>query len=264
MRLAGADAKTRNGRLRDAFASVAREDFLPPPPWKIMPTRLMFGFSTSNPRHLYRNVLVAIDPARGINNGEPALHAAWLAAVAPKRGERVCHIGAGGGYYTAILSELVGESGRVEAYEIVPELAKMAASNLTDRRNVKVHGCDPAGVELGQFDVIYVNAAAIAPPVQWLDALKPGGRLIFPWQPGDDVAVAMLVRRMQRGFSAQPLMGAWFIPLAGSDAQCRSSGAPSRHSAKLICSLVPARDREPDDTAIAVYDDVWFSSRPPT
>jgi protein-L-isoaspartate(D-aspartate) O-methyltransferase len=259
MRLAGASDR----RLRDAFASVAREAFLPPPPWKILPTRLMFGFSTSNPRHLYRNVLVAIDVSRGINNGEPALHAAWLAAVEPKRGERVCHIGAGGGYYTAIIAELVGQSGRVEAYEIVPELAKMATGNLADRRNVRVYGCDPAAVELGQFDIVYVNAAAVAPPLQWVDALKPGGRLIFPWRPSDDVAVAMLVRRTENGFSAMPLMGAWFIPLAGSGAQSRATEAPSRHAAKQIQSLVRTPDRKPDDSAIAAYNDVWFSSRPP-
>jgi protein-L-isoaspartate(D-aspartate) O-methyltransferase len=255
-------ADVRDARVRNTFASVPREDFLPPPPWKILPTRLICGFTTSNPRHLYRNVLVAIDASRGINNGEPALHAAWLDAVSPQPGEAACHVGAGSGYYTAMLAELVGPGGEVEAFEIVPEIAAMAARNLDGYANVRVHAADADRLEADRFDVIYVNAAAAAPPVHWIDALRPGGRLIFPWRPSADVALAMLIRRENTGFSTRPLMGAWFIPLAGAGANGQASRLPDREEAMRIRSLVMRRDRAPDDSALAVFDDLWFSSLP--
>ena len=85
---------------------------------------------SSNPADLYEDVLVVIDRLRGINNGEPALHAAWLAAIDPQPGETVIHVGAGTGYYTAMLSRLVGPGGQVEAYEYEADLAAIAATNL--------------------------------------------------------------------------------------------------------------------------------------
>ena len=45
---------------------------------------------------------------RGINNGQPSLHGKSIAALELKEGEMVVQIGAGAGYYTAILAELVG------------------------------------------------------------------------------------------------------------------------------------------------------------
>jgi protein-L-isoaspartate(D-aspartate) O-methyltransferase len=87
--------------IERAFAHVGRERFLPPPPWTLYGHEAPQG-TTSDPADLYRNVLVAIDARRGINNGEPSLHAAWMGSVRPRPGETVLHVGAGSGYYTAL------------------------------------------------------------------------------------------------------------------------------------------------------------------
>jgi hypothetical protein len=50
-------------------------------------------------------------------------------AAAPQPGEHVVHVGAGVGYYTAILAELVGVAGRVKAIEFDAELAARATAN---------------------------------------------------------------------------------------------------------------------------------------
>jgi protein-L-isoaspartate(D-aspartate) O-methyltransferase len=55
---------------------------------------------------------------KGINNGEPFLHAAWIASTNPRPGDKVCQIGAGSGFYTAILSVLASPGGSDEAFEI--------------------------------------------------------------------------------------------------------------------------------------------------
>jgi hypothetical protein len=52
---------------------------------------------SDDPVYLYTDWLFGIVPERNINNGQPSLHAALLATVAVKQGERVAHIGAGAG-----------------------------------------------------------------------------------------------------------------------------------------------------------------------
>src|SRR5262249_53726666 len=93
---------------------------------------------TDSPTVLYQDILVAIDPARGINNGQPSLHAQCLTVCAVVEGETVVHIGAGTGYYTAILAKLVGRSGSVIAYEIHEDLADRARESFEQHSNVTV------------------------------------------------------------------------------------------------------------------------------
>jgi protein-L-isoaspartate(D-aspartate) O-methyltransferase len=73
---------------------------------------------SADPVYLYIKGVIGILPERNLNNGEPSLHAALIASAAPQPGEHVVHIGAGVGYYTAIMAELVGASGRVTAIEL--------------------------------------------------------------------------------------------------------------------------------------------------
>ncbi len=90
-------------------------------------------------------MLVAIDARRGINNGQPSLHARCLAALALQGGETVLHIGAGAGYYTAILAHLVGPAGRVVAYEIEPDIADRARENLAGFPQVELRAASGVG-----------------------------------------------------------------------------------------------------------------------
>jgi protein-L-isoaspartate(D-aspartate) O-methyltransferase len=210
---------------------------------------------------IYDNVLVAIDPERGINNGEPALHAAWIDEVGPQPGETVIHVGAGTGYYTAILALLVQPNGRVEAFEYEADLAAQAAQNLTACSNVKVHAASAFGRVLPTADVIYVNAGVVAPDVQWLRALDPGGRLIFPWQPHKGWGPALLVKRRAGGLSAQSLMTVGFISCSGTTERISVARLPTEADLAAVRSIWIRSDRSPDSSAVAVYDDVWFSSK---
>ncbi|QRM31907.1 protein-L-isoaspartate O-methyltransferase [Microvirga sp. VF16] len=254
MNLAGVE----NRRIRDAFAEVVREAFLPPPPWAVI--SMGVARRTSDVAEIYNNVLVAIDSERGINNGEPALHAAWIDAVDPQPGETVIHVGAGTGYYTAILALLVQPDGHVEAFEYEADLAAQAARNLTPYPNVTVHAASAFGRVLPNADIVYVNAGAIAPDVQWLRALNPGGRLIFPWQPHKGWGPALLVTRRERGFSAHSLMTVGFISCSGTTEKISVANLPTEADLADVRSVWIRSERSPDANAIAVYDDVWFSS----
>jgi protein-L-isoaspartate O-methyltransferase len=129
-----------NPELEDAFAIVKREDFLGPAPWQFS---YAMGYQTlpfADPVLAYQDILFALSPSRGVNNGGPSLHVKWLNAAMPLTGKRIAHIGAGSGYYTAIMAQLVGKAGHVAAVEIDPVLADMARTNLARQSNVSVIG----------------------------------------------------------------------------------------------------------------------------
>lgn len=177
-RLMAANAGSADPRLEDVFAAVPREAFLGPGPWTVVAGNGKVETPSADPVHIYQNVLVSLDADKGINNGEPFLHAVWIGKVAPKPGEAVTHVGAGTGYYTALLAKLVSPGGAVTAFELDSSLADRASKNLEAYGNVTaIHGDAVVG-GLPSSDIIYVNAGVAAPPAEWLKALKPGGRIL--------------------------------------------------------------------------------------
>jgi protein-L-isoaspartate(D-aspartate) O-methyltransferase len=171
-------------RVEAAFAAVRREAYLGPRsgPWPMwyLHRRDYVPTPSDDPVYLYQDALVGIIPERGLNNGQPSLHAMLIAAAAPRPGEHAVHIGAGVGYYTAILAHMVGESGRVTAIEFDSGLAERLAANFAGQPNLRVLKGDGAQIEFDPADVIYVNAGATRPADIWLDRLNDGGRLILP------------------------------------------------------------------------------------
>jgi protein-L-isoaspartate(D-aspartate) O-methyltransferase len=134
----------------------------------------------SDPVHLYQDALVGMIPQKGLNNGQPSFLAFLISLGRLREGEHAVHIGAGLGYYTAIIARLVGDTGKVTAIEYEQELTIRAKANLAAFPEVRVVWGDGFRMPLNPADVIYVNAGAVSPADTWLDALKNGGRLILP------------------------------------------------------------------------------------
>jgi len=266
-RLMAANSGSADPRLEDAFATVPREAFLGPGPWTVIVGRMVTAGNgkvvtpSADPVHIYQDVLMALDADKGINNGEPSLHAMWIGKIAPKPGEAVTHIGAGTGYYTALLARLVSPGGAVTAFELEADLASRATKNLEAYGNVTVIHGDAVTTTLPPSDVIYVNAGVAAPPAGWLKALRPGGRMIFPWRPAERVALAVLVTRTKKGFACNPFMGSWFIPCVGASVASPAAKIPDREQAARSRSIWLTSDKAPDGTATAIIGDVWFSSQ---
>ena len=117
--------RLRSPQLVKAFAMVPREQFLGPGPWMVLSENPYMAAATSfggtglglretpdaDPGRVYHNIAVAIDPARQLFNGQPGTLCglARYAGFAP--GARVLHVGAGLGYYTAVIAQAVGPSG---------------------------------------------------------------------------------------------------------------------------------------------------------
>ena len=183
-------------RMFQAFAKVKREDFLGPPPW-YRPASLDGEAETSSSdlAFIYEDSVIALDRTQGVNNGAPGLHAHCLAALGIKPGQDILHIGAGTGYYSAILAELTGDGGRVFAVEIDPGRAASAKENLALWPQVEVKAGSGTSGTLPEADIIYVNAGAASPCQPWLDALRPGGKLLFPLQFGSGFSALLLVKK---------------------------------------------------------------------
>jgi protein-L-isoaspartate(D-aspartate) O-methyltransferase len=208
-------------RIEAAFAEVPREDFLGPGPWPVFRMRKAYvPTPTADPVYLYTDDAVGIVPERHINNGQPSIHAFLLSQAAPRAGEHIVHVGAGTGYYSAIMANLVASSGKVTAIEFEPALAARAKANLAAYPNVSVVQGDGSSVAFASADVIYVNAGATRPAGIWLDRLNNGGRLILPlttdlgfthanWSNMHLRGAVFLVTRSGEEFHAQ-----WISPVA--------------------------------------------------
>ena len=134
----------------------------------------------ADPGRVYHNIAVAIDPARQLFNGQPGTLGVWIDALELAPGARVLHVGCGLGYYTAVIAQAVGSSGRVVAFEVDEALAAAAKRNLASMPWVDAR-CGDASQATGEtFDAILVNAGVTHPLDAWLDALAPGGRMILP------------------------------------------------------------------------------------
>ncbi len=202
-------AGLRSAALVRAFATVPREHFVGPGPWKILvpPDLTYCDTPDGSPHHIYDDVLVAIDGSRGINNGQPSALARWLDTLDLTPGERFLHIGCGIGYYTAIAAEALSQSGKVFGIEIDAELAERASRNLSGYANITVACGDGSHLVGDSYDAILVNAGATEVQEGWIDQLRPGGRLLVPLTtpiPGMDVGVGhmLLVTRHLRGYAA--------------------------------------------------------------
>lgn len=216
-------ANVQSEALVAAFAKVAREDFLGPGPWQIpnpdawqaiAPTASSKGGGSyrttadDDPRHLYHNILVAIDADRKLNSGQPSSLAMWIDALELQSGDTVLHVGCGVGYYTAIMAEVVGPSGRVIGVEVDKDLAERARRNLSHLNWVEVVHASGAEFDAGACDAIFINAGATHPLGLWLDNLKPAGRLIVPLTVARDATSAgggfmLKVKREEQGYAAR-------------------------------------------------------------
>ena len=127
-------------------------------------------------------MLVAIDETRRLNKGSPAYGRSDLMCSICTAGDHVIHVGSGQGYYSAILAEIVGPTGRVTAIEIDPDLATKARRNLaSDWPQATVVAADGFAYRAdAPADAIIVNAGVTHLSLAWLAVAPEKGRLLVP------------------------------------------------------------------------------------
>jgi protein-L-isoaspartate(D-aspartate) O-methyltransferase len=244
----------KDPRLEAAFATVPRHLFLGPAPWRIVAAHGGYHTLRSlDPVVAYQDINFALAPERGVNNGSPTLHARWLHHASLNEGDRVAHIGAGSGYYTALMAHVVGSEGHVFAVEFDKTLAEAARENLAYLENVTVVEGDGADWPQEVVECVYVNFLVQQPAKAWIEHLRRGGRLIFPLgvpraarSPSGGIhtlyGAGLRIERSTNGFAAKWLGSAYFVCaeglLAGSAAQGESLRAAfERGGVEFVRSL---------------------------
>ncbi|HEY1898277.1 MAG TPA: MerR family transcriptional regulator [Steroidobacteraceae bacterium] len=205
-------------RVEAAFASVAREKFLGPGPWSVMALLRGTFMQTpdDSPAHVYVDSAVSIVAQKSLNNGQPSLYYRVLAETLVPEGAQVVHVGAGTGYYSAILAHLVGPAGRVTAIEYEADLAVQARTNLRDLAHVDVLHGDATQTDFAPADLILVSAGTTRPVDRWLDGLKDGGQLILPMTPDTGMGVIFGIRRRGERFFVAVLSPVMIYRCAGA------------------------------------------------
>ena len=188
-------------RVLDALLKVPRHEFVP---------------LESRPKS-YDNRPLPIADNQTIS--QPYIVALMTQLLDLKGPEKVLEIGTGSGYQAAVLGELAEEVYTVEIRENLHEKAKKTLEDLKRRGLLSYKelvtvladgskGYPPAA----PYDAIVVTAAPRTVPVEILNQLKPGGRLVIPV--GDFFQELQLIRKLEDGsYSAETIVPVRFVPL---------------------------------------------------
>jgi protein-L-isoaspartate(D-aspartate) O-methyltransferase len=260
----------RSPSVVEAFATVPREHFAGPGQWRVLSPIGGPDYWTTDdadPPRLCHDVLVAIDETRRLNNGQPSLWAARFDQLGLKPGDRVIHVGAGLGYYSAILAEIVGPSGEVTAIEIDPGLAERARTNLAlSWPQAKVIATDGFAFRADDpVHAIVVNAGVSHLALPWLDSRKAeGGRLLVPLTNANLWGAFLVVERWGAQYPVHCASRGGVIVCTGgrdAEAEARLAAALARADYTAVKSLRRPPE-EPDDTCWLTGEGWWLSTAP--
>jgi protein-L-isoaspartate(D-aspartate) O-methyltransferase len=261
-----------NPAIITAFAKVPREEYLGDGPWRIH-SRLKIGALhtslTTDLHEIYHDVLVSLDEKRGINSGQPSLWAFVFDHLNIAPGQTVLQVGAGVGYFTAILAELTGSEGRVIAYEIDEDLARRARSNLSRYPHVEVISGDATqAVHLPSLDIVIAFAGVTHVPEPWLSKLSDSGRMALPFTGENQWGLMMLMERAGDTFPIRSLVPCGFYHCGGArrrDEEKALTAALKAARGRVIDLAQYHRGRPENgaDNAWLVTDAYWISKGSP-
>jgi len=192
-------------RIIEAFKKIKRIDFLP-----------------ENSKNLAElNEALAIGYGQTIS--QPLVVAFMLEQLQPELGHKILDVGSGSGWTTALLSEIVGDKGKVIAIELVKELRDFGEKNTAKYNFVKkgiaeflcIDGSKgypniAARPELAEgFDRILASASALKIPLAWKKQLKIEGRIVTPIKN----SIWVFIKNSEDSFQEVEHPGFSFVPL---------------------------------------------------
>ena len=194
--------KTPN--IINAFKKIKRADFLP---------KKLKGLAELNE---------ALPIGYDQTISQPMVVAFMLEQLKPEKGHKILDIGSGSGWTTALLSEIVGEKGKVIAIEIEPELKKFGEENTLKYNFVKkgiaefICADGSKGYQKeAPFDRILVSASAQEVPLAWKKQLKIGGRIVAPIK----TSIWLFVKKTKNNFEGIEYPEFVFVPLITNDSK---------------------------------------------
>src|SRR5215204_321660 len=158
----------------------------------------------------------ALPIAAGQTISQPFIVARMTELLELKGSERVLEIGAGSGYQTAILANLVRRVYAIERIEVLANFAKEKLRTL-GIGNVSIRMADGTNgwPVYAPFDAILVAAGGPEVPKPLVDQLEVGGRLVIPVGAGQKNQELIRVTRIETGFREEACGPCAFVPLIG-------------------------------------------------
>jgi len=192
-------------RIINAFQKIKRVDFLPE--------------DVKNLAELNE----ALPIGYGQTISQPLVVSFMLELLQPNSGDKILDIGAGSGWTSALLSEIIGNKGKVVAMEIIPELAEFGRKNVAKYNFIKKGIVDficadgskgfpdfKSRPEFAQgFDKILCSAEAKKVPQAWEDQLKIRGRIVTPI----NSSIWLFIKKSSGKFVGKEYPGFVFVPL---------------------------------------------------
>ena len=253
-----------------AFATVPRERFLQPGPWLICTGNApdkYWSTEDADPRCVYHNVVIGMLPEKGLNNGQPSLWAFLFDQLDLAPGKRVLHLGCGAGYYSAILAEIVGPSGRVTAVDREEGLVARAVEALGPWPQATALAADAVGYVPEAVDIIVASAGATHPLPLWLDALPPKGQLLLPLTGERGWGQTLLVTRRADGdgFAARfaGYVGIYHFAGMRDEANAKRIDAAVQRGDMASVKSLRREPHAPDDTCWLHGESFCLSRRDP-
>lgn len=187
------DGWLKTPRIIEAFRKVKRRDFLP---------EEIKDLAELNE---------ALSIGYGQTISQPLVVAFMLEQLQPQPGEKILDVGAGSGWTTALLAEIVGDKGEVVAVEFIPELKEFGQKN-AKRKNVRFVCADGSKgfKDESPFDKVLASAAIQGEvPLAWKEQLKVNGRIVAPI----GSSIWLFVKKAENEFSSTEYPGFAFVPL---------------------------------------------------
>ncbi|TWF75673.1 protein-L-isoaspartate(D-aspartate) O-methyltransferase [Pseudonocardia hierapolitana] len=166
------------------------------------------------------------------SSSQPSLVVRMLDRLQLRVGGRVLEIGTGTGYNAALLSRIVGETGRVTTVDVDPDLVAAAAARIGTAAGEP--GFGPVEVICGDgaagwpggapYDRMIATVGCGAVPEEWWDQLRDDGLAVVPLSHGSAFPIVGLRRGERRGeWSGRYLGHAGFMVAVGDGLRRRES-----------------------------------------
>ncbi|CAF0851449.1 unnamed protein product [Adineta steineri] len=160
----------------------------------------------------------------------PHMHAYALEMLRDKLvpGARVLDVGSGSGYLTVCMARLVQPNGKAIGIEHISQLVDLSLKNIAKNNQSLI---DNGTLEIvlgdgrlgylqgGPYDAIHVGAAASDRPIELIEQLKPGGRLVVPVGIGSQRMMTYEKSLDGREIHEQATLNVRYVPLTDKDKQ---------------------------------------------